>query len=801
MADKPKDTKKDSISKNQDNQNFSKVLSLDNKLKVAGKPQIKKILNRSESVTVEIKKRRGTLGLSNIKEDKKTSSPSSDLTAKLDLIRKANRLAKETQLKKASSEATKNTLTLDKNTSTEASIESKKQPNKEIKLSPAKNYKPQEEDKQTSDPDNKKDFTKAKHSSEKRRDSNRIVIQNINFNDDDVRGRSVASFRRKLNKNKRSVTQVTQPKEKISREIILPEHITVVELASRMTEKATDVVKKFLDMGMAITSNQTVDADTAELIANAFGHKVKRVKEADVENILFDDENEDKTKLTKRPPVVTVMGHIDHGKTSLLDALRATDITSGEAGGITQHIGAYQVQLKNGEKITFLDTPGHEIFTEMRLRGAMTTDIVILVIAADDGIKDQTIEAISHAKAAKVPIIVAINKIDAIGADVQKINTELLSHELIPESMGGDIMTVEVSALKKQNLDKLEEAILFQAELLELKANENGRTRGVAIESKMDKAKGSVATLLVQNGTLQKGNIIVVGHSFGKIRTMINDKGAKISTAPPSTPIEITGLNTAPEAGEPFYVVKEEKQAREICDYRLRKQKETKFAKPSSVKELFEKSSTTNGNKTKEFPIIIKGDVQGSIEAIANSIAKLSTDKVKATILHKGVGSVNESDVSLAKSFNAIIIGFNVPTTNPARISAQNENIEIKNYSIIYQLIDEVKLLMEGKLDTIKKEKYIGRVEVRKIFIISRIGTIGGALVTDGVIKRNAIAKLSRNNNIIYEGTIKTLKRTTDDAKQIEAGHECGFTLDKYNDIKEGDIVDIYEIIEEKDKL
>ena len=808
MEDQTQNKKKDNTPKDQSKPGFSKILALSNERKASEKPQVKKIFNRSESITVEIKKRRGGTAISNLRKEQAlhgSELSKSDLTTKLNLIKNANISEKEAQLKNAQTKTAQSTG-IDKSDPAPSSIKPEKDSKKNTEPSFSKNLAPKDKDKIDADYDKKfevKDSTKAKLSSERRRDSNRVIIQNINFNDDEsTRGRSAASFRRRRNKIKKLTSQEIQPKEKIIREIILPEYITVTELASRMAEKVTDVVKKFLDMGMVITPNKTVDADTAELVVTELGHKVKRIKEADVENILFDTENESEAELTKRPPVVTVMGHIDHGKTSLLDALRSTDVISKEAGGITQHIGAYQVQLKNGEKITFIDTPGHAVFTEMRLRGAMATDIVILVVAADDGVKDQTIEAISHAKAAKVPIIVAINKIDAVGADIQKINTELLNHELIPESMGGDTITIEVSALKKQNLDKLEEAILLQAELLDLKASTSGRARGAIIESKMDKSKGPIATLLVQNGTLQKGNIVVVGCSFGRIRTMMNDRGTGITTALPSTPVEITGLETAPEAGNSFSVVSEEKQARDICEYRLRKQKEKKEAKDTklSLEELFKKSSADN-NKAKELSVIIKADVQGSVEAIAGSIIKLSTDKVKVTILHKAVGSINESDVSLAQSFNAVILGFNVGITTEARSAASAEKVEIRNYSIIYKLVDDVKSLMEGKLDTIKKEKYLGRAEVRKIFLISKVGTIGGSMVTDGVIKRHAIAKLFRDNAIIYEGTIKTLKRTTDDAKQIESGHECGFTLDKYNDIKEGDILEAYEIIEEKDKL
>jgi translation initiation factor IF-2 len=808
MEDKSKDKKKEELNTSigQSKSGFSKILSLSNERKTVEKSQVKKIVNRAESITVEIKKRRGLAPLSNFKKEQSlnfSGLSKSDLTTKLNLIKNANASEKEAQIKKTQPEEVQNkTDSSQPNASNLSSVQPKKD------STPVADKKSTFKDKITPTIDHEKklaekEAVKAKPSFDRRRDSNRVIIQNISLSgEESPRGRSAASFRRKRDKIKKLHLQETQPKEKIIREIILPEYITVAELASRMAEKGADVVKKFLDMGMVITLNQTVDADTAELVVSELGHKVKRITEADVENILLDSDNAADTELSPRPPVVTVMGHIDHGKTSLLDALRSTDIISKETGGITQHIGAYQVQLKNGAKITFIDTPGHAVFTEMRLRGAMATDIVILVVAADDGVKDQTIEAISHAKAAKVPIIVAINKIDAVGANLQKVKTELLSHELIPEDMGGDIMTVEVSALKKKNLDKLEEAILFQADLLNLKASISGRARGVIIESKMDKSKGPIATLLIQNGTLYKGNMIVAGCSFGRVRTMIDYRGNELVEALPSTPVEITGLEITPKAGESFSFVQEEKQARDICEYRIRKQREEKEAKStkSSLEELFKKS-LADGSGTKELPVIIKADVQGSVEAISRSLTKLSTDKVKVIILHKAVGGINESDISLAKSSSAIILGFNVGATSNATKTAQHEGVEIRNYSIIYKLIDEVKLLMEGKLDTLKKEKFLGKAEIRQVFSIPKIGKVGGAFVTEGVVKRNAIAKLLRDNIIIYEGALKTLRRFKEDTKEVNSGYECGITLDKYDDIKEGDVVDVYEIIEEKDKL
>jgi len=811
MGENTQDKKEKDVQADDGAPGFSKILSLSTEKKVPEKPQTKRIGGNAESITVEIKKRRCFSPIANLRKEQ-ALHPSgglsqSDLEAKLSLLKKANASAEETQLKKA--EAQKDT-SQDKdphNIATAApSDKTTKTPESSTKTTPDKRpaFKNKIEETVAAGHGKKseeKDAVKPKQPISSRRDSNRVIIQNINFSEEErPRRGSAASFRRKRDKIRNLASQNMQTNERTVKEIVLPEYITVSELASRMAEKGAAVVKKFLDMGMMITLNQTVDADTAELVVSEFGHKVKRITRADVENILLNTGSE--SELVSRPPVVTVMGHIDHGKTSLLDALRETDIISEEAGGITQHIGAYQVQLKNGAKITFIDTPGHEVFTEMRLRGAMATDIVILVVAADDGVKDQTIEAISHAKAAKVPIIVAINKMDAVGANPQKILTELLNYELVPESMGGDVMTIEVSALKKQNLDKLEAAILFQAELLNLKASALGRAQGIVIESRMDKFKGPVATLLVQTGALQKGEILVAGWSFGKVRTMTDYRGDELSLALPSTPVEITGLETPPHAGELFSVLQEERQARDICEYRLRKSKDQKEAQKtkSSLEEMFKKSSEDK-NATKELPIIIKADVQGSLEAIAASLSKLSTDKIRVVILHKAVGGVNKSDVSLAKSSNAIVLGFNVGTISDAKTTAQNEGVEIRNYSIIYNLIDEIKLLMEGKLDAVKTEKLLGRAEIRQVFSAPKIGKIGGAFVIEGIIKRNAVAKLLRDNIVIYEGILKTLRRFKDDVKEVNTGYECGLSLDKYDDIKEGDVLDVYEIIEEKGKL
>lgn len=613
-------------------------------------------------------------------------------------------------------------------------------------------------------------------------------------------GDDEGGFYRKRKKHKEVVVEQT-PKEykKIVREVILPELITVADLSDRMTEKTGDVVKKLFTMGMVATSNQVIDADTAELVATEFGHTVKRVTQSDAENVLTD---EDDSSLEKSPraPIVTIMGHVDHGKTSLLDAIRSTKVVEGEHGGITQHIGASRIKTPSGKYITFLDTPGHEAFTEMRSRGANITDIVVLVVAADDGVKEQTIEAISHAKAAKVPIIVAVNKIDKPGSDPNRVKNELLSHEIVAEDLGGDVMFVEVSAKQKLNLDKLEEAILLQAEVLDLKAPYDGKASGVVIESRIDPSKGVVATLLVQNGTLELSDLIVVGTSFGRVRKMTDDVHKNIKSATPSFPVEVLGLSSTPSAGDKFFEVSEEKHAREIILYRERKEREEKSLKNSakSLSDIFKESGK---DKVKNLNVIVKADVHGSVEAICGSIVKLNNDEVAIKVIHQGAGGVTESDISLAAVSNAIIIGFNVRSTAAAKEMAKVKNVDVRYYSIIYNIVDDLKALLSGMLDPTKSEEYLGQAEIRQVFKVSNVGKIAGAFVTDGLIKRSARVRLLRDNVVIHEGVLKTLKRFKEDTKEVKSGFECGFSIENYDDIKEGDAIECYEISEQKRSL
>ena len=643
----------------------------------------------------------------------------------------------------------------------------------------------------------KKSILKPKYEFGAKGGSNKIAVQNIE--QFEGKERSFASLKRARDKMRR--LKESESKEKQVREVILPEFITIAELASRMAEKSTDVIKECMKLGMIVTTNQTIDADTAEIVIGELGHKAKRVTEADVESVLLDDELVQGEPLVKRPPVVTIMGHVDHGKTSLLDALRDSAITHDEAGGITQHIGAYQVKVDGDHSITFIDTPGHEAFTEMRSRGAKVTDIVVLVVAADDGVKAQTIEAINHAKAAEVPIIVAVNKIDKEGADSNKAISELLNYGLVPESMGGDVMVVEVSATKKLNLDKLKEAILLQAEMLELKAVSSGKARGVVIESRVDKSTGVAITILVQKGLLKKGDIVVSGCGFGKVKTIVSDRGVPQEFAIPAVPVEITGLDVAPNAGDSIAVIDEERQARDICEYRLRKIKERENVIQSKVSldELF--SRAAKDSRISMLPLLIKADVQGSIEAIIGTINKIDNAEIRIKILHKGVGGINESDVALAKASGAIVIGFNVRANNNARLLADKEGVDVRYYSIIYELIDDIRLVASGMLKPIKREQYLGKAEIRQIFNISKTGKIGGSFVTDGSIKRGAKVRLLRDDVVIHDGQLKTLKRFKDDVKEVAYGYECGIAFEHYDDIKEGDLLEVYEIVEEKQKL
>lgn len=619
--------------------------------------------------------------------------------------------------------------------------------------------------------------------------------------DDSERTHSMASMRRRHEKQlKQQQVASAGPAEKFSRVIQLPEIITVQELSNRMAERLADVTRELMKLGMVVTAQQTVDADTAELVAEALGHKVNRVADADVENILI-EEDDDPKNLTGRPPIVTIMGHVDHGKTSLLDAIRSTDVAASEAGGITQHIGAYQITTKAGQKISFIDTPGHEAFTSMRSRGAKITDIVVLVVAADDGVMPQTIEAINHAKAAQVPIIVAVNKIDKPDADSANIRNELLHHDLVPESLGGDIIVVDVSAKTGQNLDELSESILLQAEMLELKANANRRATGYVLESKIDKGKGVVTTLLIERGTLALGNIVVAGSTFGKIRAMNNDKGDAMVKALPAMPVEVLGLNDPPTAGDRFSVVQNEKQARDICDFRMRKERDVRSLarKPASLDELFARISPHNKNK--ELPVIIKADVHGSTEAILASLEKIATEEISIKAIHTGVGGITESDISLAQASNAIVLGFNVRSNPQAKELAREEEVDIRYYSIIYDLIDDMKRVMGGMLSPIIKENYLGSAEIRQVYNISKVGRIAGCFVVDGIIKKGAKVRLLRDNVVIHEGMLKTLKRFKEDVKEVKENFECGLALESYQDIKEKDVVEAFELIEEKQVL
>ncbi len=617
-----------------------------------------------------------------------------------------------------------------------------------------------------------------------------------NFDQED-RQRSLASVKRAREKARRHMVDST-PKEKLFREVIIPETITVGELANRMSEKSADIVRSLMKLGVMATINQNIDADTAELIVTEFGHKFKRVTDADVEKVI-EEEGDAAETLQPRPPVVTIMGHVDHGKTSLLDALRSADVAAGEAGGITQHIGSYQVELPGKGKVTFIDTPGHEAFTEMRARGAKVTDIVVLVVAADDGIMAQTVEALNHAKAAGVPIIVAINKIDKPDANPTRVRNELLQYELVSEELGGDVLTVEVSAKQKLNLDKLLEAILLQAEMLDLKANPERSAIGSVIESRIDKGRGVVATVIVQRGTLKVGDIVVAGTAYGRVRALLDDKLATIKDAGPSAPVEILGLSEAPMAGEQFSVVTEEKQAREIVEYRSEKAKKAKAVAES--KTAMDRLFAGGQADKKRLAVVIKGDVQGSIEAIAGSLEKITNDEVEVKVIHSAVGAVTESDITLANASNAMIIAFNVRANAQAREMANRDKIEIRYYSIIYQVVDEVKAALTGLLSPIQREQFIGYAEIREVFNITKVGKVGGCYVTEGFVKRGAGVRLLRDNVVIHEGKLKTLKRFKDEVKEVQQGYECGMAFENYDDIKPKDVIECYEIIQEAAKL
>ena len=630
----------------------------------------------------------------------------------------------------------------------------------------------------------------AKPKGEADRRRGKLTLSNATAGEE-ARARSLSSMRRRQEKFKRAMH--SEPREKVMREVILPETITIQELASRMSERAVDVVKYFMKEGQILKPGDVIDADTAELVAAEFGHTVRRVAESDIEEGMFNVEDKPEDQ-KPRPPVVTIMGHVDHGKTSLLDAIRNANVVSGEAGGITQHIGAYQVE-KNDQKITFIDTPGHAAFTAMRARGAQATDIAILVVAADDSVMPQTIESISHAKAAGVPIIVAINKIDKPQADPQKVRAELLRHEVFVESMGGEVLDVEVSATKGTNLDKLLEAILLQAELLDLKANPDRTAEGVVIEAKLDKGRGAVATVLVQTGTLLIGDIIVAGAEWGRVRALINDRGEQLKEAPPAMPVEVLGLAGTPMAGERFAVVDNEARAREITDYRQRLARDKAVAKHAGQRGSLEQMmSQLQASGLKEFPLVIKGDVQGSIEAIVAALDKLGTDEVRARIVHAGAGGITESDVSLAETSGAAMIGFNVRANPQARAAAEAAGIEIRYYNIIYDLVDDVKAAMSGLLSPERRETFIGNAEILEIFDITKVGKIAGCRVTEGKVERGAGVRLIRDDVVIHEGTLKTLKRFKDEVAEVPGGQECVMAFANYEDMRVGDIIECFRV-------
>jgi translation initiation factor IF-2 len=629
---------------------------------------------------------------------------------------------------------------------------------------------------------------------EVRRRTGKMTVTRALSDEEGERMRSLASVRRARERERQRHHLGEQEQVKVVREVVIPETITVQELANRMAERAADVIKVLMRMGVMATINQVIDADTAELIVTEFGHRLRRVSEADVE-IGLRGEDDLPDALEPRAPVVTVMGHVDHGKTSLLDALRETDVAGGEAGGITQHIGAYQVGLRSGKQITFIDTPGHQAFTAMRARGANVTDIVVLVVAADDGIMEQTVEAIRHAKAAEAPIIVAINKIDRPDARPERVRQELLQHDLVVEELGGEVLDVEVSALKKTNLDRLEEAILLQAELLDLKANPDRPAEGVVLEAKLERGRGAVATVLIQRGTLRVGDIFVAGSEWGRVRALVGDRRQNLEEAGPSTPVEVLGLNGTPLAGDDFVVAENESRARDIADFRQRRRRDTLAASGGrgTLEQMF---SQIAAGVAKELPTVVKSDVQGSLEAIVGSLEKLSTSEVSVRVLHSAVGGINESDVILAKASGAVIIGFNVRANPQARDLARRDGVEIRYYSIIYDLIEDMRGALSGLLAPTLRERFLGNASIREVFSITRVGKVAGCMVTEGTVRRGAKVRLLRDNVVIHEGALKTLKRFKDEVREVNQGYECGMAFENYQDIQTGDTIECFEVEE-----
>jgi translation initiation factor IF-2 len=624
------------------------------------------------------------------------------------------------------------------------------------------------------------------------RRSGKLTLNQALSGDGGGRQRSLASMRRKQERARQKAMGGQVEREKVVRDVQLPEAITVGELANRMAERVADVVKALMQNGIMATQNQTIDADTAELIITEFGHNVQRVSDSDVEDVI-DSIEDDPKDLTGRPPIITVMGHVDHGKTSLLDAIRNAKVVAGEAGGITQHIGAYQVETESGAILTFLDTPGHAAFTSMRARGAQVTDIVVLVVAADDAVMPQTIEAINHAKAAKVPMIVAINKCDKPDANPDKVRTDLLQHEVIVEGLSGDVQDVEVSAISGKGLDELLEAIALQAEILELQANPDRAAMGAVIEAQLDVGRGPVATVLVQHGTLRQGDIFVVGEQWGKVRALINDKGDRVKEAGPSVPVEVLGLNGTPEAGDVLNVVSTEAQAREIAEYRHNAAKEKRAAAgaATTLEQLMAKAK--EDANVAELPIVVKADVQGSAEAIVQAMEKIGNDEVRVRVLHYGVGAITETDVGLAEASGAPVIGFNVRANASARNTANQKGIELRYYSVIYDLVDDVKKAASGLLSAEVRERFIGYAQIKEVFKVSGVGKVAGCLVTEGVARRSAGVRLLRDNVVIHEGTLKTLKRFKDDVSEVQSGQECGMAFENYDDVRPNDVIEIFE--------
>jgi translation initiation factor IF-2 len=624
------------------------------------------------------------------------------------------------------------------------------------------------------------------------RRSGKLTVNQALAGGEGGRQRSLAAMKRKQERARQKAMGGSQDREKVVRDVKVPETIVVSELANRMAERVADVVKALMQNGMMVTQNQSIDSDTAELIVEEFGHRVQRVSDADVEDVIATTEDKDED-LQPRPPVITIMGHVDHGKTSLLDKIRQANVVSGEAGGITQHIGAYQVKTDSGAVLSFLDTPGHAAFTSMRARGAQVTDIVVLVVAADDAVMPQTVEAINHAKAAGVPMIVAINKIDKPDANPNKVRTDLLQHEVVVEKMSGEVQDVEVSAISGQGLPELLEAIALQAEILELKANPNRPAEGAVIEAQLDVGRGPVATVLVQKGTLKQGDIFVVGEQWGKVRALVNDHGERVKEAGPSVPVEVLGLNGTPEAGDVLNVVETEAQAREIAEYRQQAAKDKRAAAgaATTLDQLLAKAKADEN--VAELPIVMKADVQGSAEAIIQAMEKIGNDEVRVRVLHSGVGAITESDIGLAEASGAPVIGFNVRANAPARNAANQKGVEIRYYSVIYDLVDDVKAAASGLLGAEVRENFIGYAEIKEVFRVSGVGNVAGCLVTEGIARRSAGVRLLRDDVVIHEGTLKTLKRFKDEVKEVQSGQECGMAFENYDDIRKGDVIEIFE--------